>query len=71
MASTISPTENSLQSQSETTVASKESLYRTMWLMAHNALHKAVHDKSEPSPDLWNDYLKELQSAEFVAQKPA
>ncbi|MGA2990531.1 MAG: hypothetical protein ABSD88_08650 [Candidatus Korobacteraceae bacterium] len=47
------------------------SLYRTKWLMAHNRLHTAVHDPSASLPDIWRDYLKELETAETVAQSPA
>lgn len=44
----------------------RESLYRTKWLIAHNALD-AIARKSPA----WRDYLKKLRSAEEVAKKPA
>jgi len=50
---------------------SKESLYRTMWLMAHNRLHAVVHDSSVSLPDAWRDYLKDLRSSKTVAKTPA
>ena len=64
-----------MQTEEETlpvaSMASKESIYRTRWLMAHNRLHAAVHENSVSLPDLWNDYLKELESSEEVAATPA
>ena len=51
---------------------SRESLYRTKWLMAHNRLHDIVHSKSNvPLAVVWDEYLKELQSSEVVAETPA
>jgi len=39
-----------MQTEEETlpvaSMASKESIYRTRWLMAHNRLHAAVHENS-------------------------
>ena len=47
------------------------SLYRTMWLMAHNRLHSAVHEPSASLAQEWDAYLDELKSAEEVAQQAA
>jgi hypothetical protein len=48
------------------------SLYRTMFLMAHNRLHGIVHSKEPVSlPNEWEGYLKELESSEAVAATPA
>lgn len=49
----------------------KESLYRTQWLMAHNRLYDLAHNSSLSIADVWAEYLKELDSAESVARKPA
>jgi hypothetical protein len=46
---------------------SKESLYRTMWLMAHNRLHTLTHDSSVE----WKQYLRELRLAKTVAKTSA
>jgi hypothetical protein len=48
-----------------------ESLYRTKWLMAHNALHEIINDPKASPKDVWASYLKKLQSSEEVARKPA
>jgi hypothetical protein len=50
--------------------ADGESLYRTQWLMAHNALHTLVHDGGDPQA-IFDDYLRNLQNAEVVASQPA
>jgi hypothetical protein len=54
---------------------SKESLYRTRWLMAHNHLHSIAHDtqlvKLEGVKKRWDDYLSELKTAEEVASHEA
>ena len=46
------------------------SLYRTRWLMAHNHLHKIVHEGGDPQA-IYEDYLRELSSAEEIARQPA
>jgi hypothetical protein len=54
------------------TEASRESLYRTKWLIAHNRLHDIVHGKAQkPLVEVWKEYLNELQTAEEVAARPA
>jgi len=53
------------------TETSRESLYRTKWLMAHNHLHTLVHDSSAKPSEVWADYLKELESSEEIAKQPA
>jgi hypothetical protein len=61
-----------MEAVTEQQEASKESLYRTKWLMAHNRLHEIVHSKTaKPLADLWKEYLDELQSAETVAATSA
>ena len=53
---------------------SSEALYRTRWLMAHNRLHAMVHGQDQDSgslADSWNEYLRELETSEVVAQLPA
>jgi hypothetical protein len=45
------------------------SLYRTRWLMAHNALHGLTHEGGNPQA-VFDDYLRELQTAEEVASRP-
>ena len=63
----------------ETEASLLASLYRTRWLMAHNKLHEAIYgaEQRPQSPvrpnleDLWNDYLKELESSEDVSRTPA
>lgn len=57
--------------RSQNEKANGESLYRTKWLMAHNALHKIIHDPKASQQDVWNDYLKDLESSEEVAKRPA
>ena len=52
-------------------VPSTESLYRTRWLMAHQAVHTLVHDKGAKPDQVWKDYLEELGSSEEVASRPA
>jgi hypothetical protein len=52
-------------------VASKESLYRTRWLMAHNRLHAVAHRREVSVEDTWSGYLKDLETAEAVAKTPA
>ena len=47
---------------------SKESLYRTKWLMAHNRLHSLVHDSSASPQAEWRGYLRDLRSSEAVAK---
>lgn len=51
------------------------SLYRTRWLMAHNALHDMIHalqgGKQPALQKRWRQYLKELKTAPQVACKPA
>ena len=59
----------SLQENSK--AVSKESLYRTMFLMAHNRLHSIVHDPSATLAKEWEGYLSELRSSEIVAETPA
>ncbi len=49
--------------------SSKESLYRTKWLMAHNRLHRVVHDSSTSPVKEWSSYLAELQTAWDVAEQ--
>jgi hypothetical protein len=49
----------------------KESLYRTKWLMAHNHLHTVVHEPSCSPAKEWDDYLRELETAGTVAKNPA
>ena len=51
--------------------SSKESLYRTKWLMAHNRLHDLAHNGSLVPTTVWEEYLNELKSAEAVAKTPA
>jgi hypothetical protein len=52
-----------------------ESLYRTRWLAAHNRLHSLVHrDQPADSAELklqLDAYLKELNSSEEIASRPA
>jgi len=61
-----------MKAVTEQEAVSKENLYRTKWLMAHNRLHEIVHGKSDkPLADLWNGYLDELQLAEKIAATPA
>lgn len=50
---------------------SKESLYRTKWLMAHNRLHRIAHDPSATVADEWKGYLNDLGTAESVASRAA
>lgn len=45
------------------------SLYRTKWLMAHNHLHDLAHKGGDPQA-IFNDYLRELATAEDVARQP-
>jgi hypothetical protein len=61
------------QAQSENTnpIASAESLYRTRWLMAHNALHSIAHGKKPNPNEVWSDYLEQLRSSEEIAATPA
>ena len=61
------------EAQTEKTepVPSAESLYRTKWLMAHNALHDLAHNASLEPVKVWDTYLNELATAEEVAQRPA
>ena len=47
-----------------------EALYRTQWLMAHNALHGLVHQGGEPQAS-FDGYLRELATAEAIASQPA
>lgn len=51
------------------------SLYRTQWLMAHNALHDVIHalqgGKQTALQRRWRQYLKELKTAPLVVCKPA
>jgi hypothetical protein len=47
------------------------SLYRTKWLMAHNALHNAVYDPKATLPNVWAAYLSELATAKEKASVPA
>jgi len=55
-----------------TQASCKESLYRTLWLMAHNRLHALANDLDPASPkEQWDAYLKEMESAENVASTRA
>lgn len=51
------------------------SLYRTKFLMAHNALHDLCHAAETVSVEClkvaWEAYLAELGAAEEVASRPA
>jgi hypothetical protein len=51
------------------------SLYRTLWLMAHNRLHSLFYEgdllKSEKHRGEWEAYLAELETAEEIASQPA
>jgi hypothetical protein len=53
--------------ENATRIAPKDSLYRTKWLMAHNSLHRIVHESGSIPSEVWNDYLNQLESAEEVA----
>jgi hypothetical protein len=55
-----------------TKASCKESLYRTRWLMAHNRLHALVNDDDPNSPrETWNEYLRELETAEDTSSTSA
>ena len=58
-------------SSTQSTQPNGESLYRTKWLMAHNALHELVHNPNASEKEVWGKYLKELESSEQVATQPA
>ncbi len=45
-------------------------LYRTRWLMAHNAIHDAAISHHQPG-ERFEEYLSELRTAEEVAKQPA
>jgi hypothetical protein len=47
------------------------SFYRTQWLMAHNRLHKIVHDSSADVAQEWEGYLRDLSTAESVSKQEA
>jgi hypothetical protein len=51
------------------------SLYRTRWLIAHNALHDVIYalqgGKYPALSKRWRQYLKEQKTAPQVACKPA
>jgi hypothetical protein len=53
------------------TIESKESLYRTKWLMAHNRLHTLLHKSPASVTDEWGAYLKDLRFSETAAKIPA
>lgn len=59
------------ESKNSEAAASKESLYRTQWLMAHNRLYDLAHDPAASVADSWIEYLKELNSAVAAARIPA
>lgn len=52
-----------------------ELLYRTRFLIAHNALHEIVYHSSKMKKTFirqrWEKYLKELGKSEKSAKKPA
>ena len=48
----------------------KANLYRTQWLMAHNALHDIVYSDAD-APKRVQEYFEELSTAERVASSPA
>lgn len=55
-----------------TKTSCKESVYRTRWLMAHNRLHSLANDLESNSPrEVWDKYLKELETAEDIASTSA
>jgi hypothetical protein len=57
--------------QSEVAAAPNEaSLYRTRWLMAHNHLHRLVHEGGDPQV-IFEDYLRALGTSEDVASRDA
>jgi hypothetical protein len=45
-------------------------LYRTRWLMAHNAVHEIAVEGMEPKQRR-DDYLHQLQSDQQIASAPA
>jgi hypothetical protein len=51
------------------------SLYRTRWLIAHNAVHDMIHalqgEKQPAFQKRWRQYLKEAKTAPQIACKPA
>jgi len=46
-----------------------ESLYRTQWLMAYNALHDIVHRRMS-AKKRWQLFRKEIVTAPKVASRP-
>lgn len=55
-----------------TATSCREPLYHTCWLMAHNAFKAAVEGEFSSSlTEAWEAYLKELETAEEIAKRPA
>jgi hypothetical protein len=59
------------QPKNTSPIASRESLYRTRWLAAHNSLHSLVHGEKPNLNEIWSGYLEQLRSSEEVAATPA
>ena len=65
----MSITTNDIDDSLSSVRPDQASLYRTRWLMAHNALHDLVHKGGDPQA-LFEGYLRELRTAEAVAAQP-
>ena len=75
MDSLVEDARNIAEAERQGKNASEVSRYRTRWLMAHNHLHKILHSAGplteEEKARQFEDYLRELQSADDVASRPA
>ncbi|MGA2988422.1 MAG: hypothetical protein ABR898_08525 [Terracidiphilus sp.] len=60
-----------MQTKREKQRPDPESLYRTRWLLAHNAIHSIVYDDAATVKTAWRAYLKQLRNSEELARQPA